>query len=48
MHKKPMMHTAQQLHEAGHSLREISRLLGISRHSVRRLIRQKEIGRASL
>jgi len=41
MHPKPMAQTAQQLHQVGHSLRAISRLLGISRNSVRRLIQQK-------
>jgi IS30 family transposase len=46
MHPKPLAHTIQQLHQANHSLREISRLLGISRNSVRRLIRQKSVALA--
>jgi transposase len=35
-----MTQTVQQLRQAGHSLREISRLLSISRNSVRKLIKQ--------
>ncbi len=48
MHKEPTGQTIQQLQQAGHSLREISRLLGLSRNSVRKLSRQKQAEPAEL
>ena len=37
-----MAQTVQQLHQAGQSLREISRLLGLSRNSVRKLLKKPD------
>ena len=40
MLKTPIIQIVQQLHQTGKSSREISRLLGISRNTVRKLLRQ--------
>jgi transposase len=42
MFKPPMIQTVQQLREAGRSLRQISQLLGMSRNTVRQLLKKKD------
>ena len=42
MHKPPMKQTVQQLYLTGKSIREISRILELSRNTVRSILRKKE------
>ena len=42
MHKPPMKQTIQQLYLTGKSIREISRILGLSRNTVRSILRKKD------
>lgn len=40
MHKPPIKQTIQQLYSAGHSIREISRILNLARNTIRSTLRQ--------
>ena len=42
MHKPPMKQTIQQLYLTGKSIREISRILELSRNTVRSILRNKD------